>query len=370
LLSSKIRLQVLVSTIVALSGISGFSPLALAQTSASDAVRSVGSLNEEIEKIVKEYYPKAKISANEKGMHFEYKVKTQISDHSGRPMLVPTEGGILGDITLKSGAYQGADKGRLPSEEPDGFHTILTMAPYSKDQNSHLLVQLNFPPDMAVDFKNRFKDAINAHYTDDTPVMSVSTQAKPQASGASMQPEAEAPQQTNQTKPQSTAAAQPTASAAGVPNNNAPSTISDSQWQTVQVAEAGLSFKIPAAHQEKVVKDQFQAGKFWIGQLEGCKFMVSYLRPKARCLTEADRIKVWNSMLANVLSANNPKFVKEFVFHGVKAREYQISGPNGDGGKAILCVAPDVNYIFMVGGPRKTLPMANSAFIDSVKIGK
>jgi hypothetical protein len=369
LLSSKISLQVLVSLIVAVSGVSGFSPLTLAQTTTSEAVRSVASLNEEIEKIVKEYYPKAKISVNDKGMHFEYKVKTQISDHSGRPMLVPTEGGILGDITLKSGAYQGAEKGRLPSEEPDGFHTILTMAPYSKDQNSHLLVLLNFPPDMAVDFKTRFKDAINAHYADDTPAMSVSTQAKPQAPGAS-QPEAAATQQSTQTRPESTAAAQPTASATAAPCNSASSTTSDSQWQTVQAAEAGLSFKIPAAHQEKVVKDQFQAGKFWIGQLEGCKFMVSFLRPKARCLTEADRIKVWNSMLANVLSANNPKFVKEFVFHGVKAREYQISGPNGDGGKAILCVAPDVNYIFMVGGPRKTLPMASSTFIDSVKIGK
>jgi len=169
-----------------------------------------------------------------------------------------------------------------------------------------------------------------------------------------------------QSVPQRSAPPSPAASA---PVNSAPPAEAANAWLPVQVAEAQLSFKIPTNHQEKVVKDQLQNGKFWIGDTEDCKFMVSYLKHKTPCLSDADRNKVWDAMVASILAQNNPKLVKQFVFQGVKAREYSISDPRGQG-KAVLCIAPNCHYIFMAAGSPKDLSGVISTFFDAIRIGK
>lgn len=115
----------------------------------------------QIQELVKEFYPKAKITITEKTMHFDEKCHQEMGYYSGKLTLAPQAGGILCDISLKSGEYEGKDKDRLPSETHDGFHSDLCMAPYSRLQKSHLMVHLIFPPDISIDFKERFKTVVN-----------------------------------------------------------------------------------------------------------------------------------------------------------------------------------------------------------------
>jgi hypothetical protein len=128
---------------------------------AADPQTQLDSDFKRIEKLVKKFYPKANVTISSSNMHFDEKCKNEMGYYSGRLVLAPQSGGILCDITLKPGEYHGDDKNRLPSEVPDGFHTNLTMAPYSKLQNKHLLVRMSFPPDIDVEFKKHFKTLIN-----------------------------------------------------------------------------------------------------------------------------------------------------------------------------------------------------------------
>jgi len=146
-----------------------FSPAQLmgsAQASAPNYQAQLDTLYDSINKLVKKFYPNAKITSSGDKMHFEYKCK-QESDfyHPERTVYTPQEQGILGDIALQPGQYNQANKNRLPSEVPDGFHTNLTMAPYSKIQGAHLLTHLSFPSDMDSRFKSQFEALINSFNT-------------------------------------------------------------------------------------------------------------------------------------------------------------------------------------------------------------
>ncbi len=124
---------------------------------------SPGGLDEifkNIQELVKEYYPKAKISISKETIHFQDKVRDQERFYSGRIEPTPQSDGIIGELSLKPGQYQGADKDRLPSEVADGFNNVLVMAPYSKQLDSHLFGRLVFPKDTSVDFKDRFKNIV------------------------------------------------------------------------------------------------------------------------------------------------------------------------------------------------------------------
>ncbi len=146
-----------------------FSPahlLGSAQTSVPNYQAQLDTLYDSVDKLVKKFYPNAKITMTGEKMHFEYKCK-QESDfyHPERTVNAPQDAGILGDISLQQGQYTQANKDRLPSEVPDGFHTNLTMAPYSKLQGAHLLTHLSFPSDMDSRFKSQFEGLINSFNT-------------------------------------------------------------------------------------------------------------------------------------------------------------------------------------------------------------
>ncbi len=123
-------------------------------------------------KLVREYYAKAAVTSDKEGVKFKYKVKNEVSFYGGKKSVeVPISGGILGEVTLVSGKYEGKDKDRLSSEEREGFHSKLVIAPYSSKRNAHLFAQLLFPEDVAIEFKQRFKELVNS-FQDKAPVES------------------------------------------------------------------------------------------------------------------------------------------------------------------------------------------------------
>jgi hypothetical protein len=131
------------------------------ETSSEQKQKAKDRANElftQVQALVKEYYPKAQWSPSEDTLHFEYKTKDEVGYYSGRSAKTPQAGGVLGDITLKPGRYEG----KLVSEQQDGFHTILTLGPYSSRTNAHILARLMFPSDVPSDFKDRIVELVNA----------------------------------------------------------------------------------------------------------------------------------------------------------------------------------------------------------------
>jgi hypothetical protein len=136
-------------------------PAAVAMPSYPDPVETLPATFKNIQKLVLQFYPKAKFDVKPTSMHFDEKCKSELGYYSGHMAMAPQAGGILCDIAVQDGQYDGKDKDRLPSEMEDGFHCELTMAPYSKHDNKHLLVKLTFPPDISVEFKENFKNLVN-----------------------------------------------------------------------------------------------------------------------------------------------------------------------------------------------------------------
>ncbi len=128
----------------------GVKPSAAATSNAD-----VSAVFTEIESLVKEFYPKAKITRSEDKLHFEYKARGLTGTQSGLKELSPDSGGVAGDIVAKPGKYTGRE--RQPSETNLILHMVLFMAPYSEPQDRHYFTRMSYPPDASVDFLTRFK---------------------------------------------------------------------------------------------------------------------------------------------------------------------------------------------------------------------
>lgn len=114
----------------------------------------------EVEKLVKRYYPKAKIEKTDQGMHFEFKT-TPTEEIRGRQKMIPKLGGIVGDIKATKGHYPG--KEYLPFQTNGTLYVFLLMAPYSAEEDDHLLTKLMFPPDAPLDFVSSFKTLVSMY---------------------------------------------------------------------------------------------------------------------------------------------------------------------------------------------------------------
>jgi len=125
-------------------------------TSANAAMRQI---NQDVGKLVSEFYPKAKITSDGFKIHFEYKAHPYLGVYSNREELSPDNGGILGDLELKPGEYSGSEK--LPKEQNQYSYTQLLMAPFSKQHNCHLYTRISYPPDMLTDFLDHMKEIVN-----------------------------------------------------------------------------------------------------------------------------------------------------------------------------------------------------------------
>lgn len=116
-------------------------------------------VTKELEALVSEFYPRAKIVKTDKSIHFEYKVKSLKLPSSIKQITVPDSEGVLGDLTVTPGQYAGNEL--VPFQSNETYYVSLLMAPYSEPTESHLLTKLLFPPSSPADFVTRFKAIVN-----------------------------------------------------------------------------------------------------------------------------------------------------------------------------------------------------------------
>jgi uncharacterized protein YbaP (TraB family) len=111
---------------------------------------------EEVTKLVRTYFPNAKISQATGKLHFEFKAAPHISTSTNLPVIGPKEGGILGDVEVKRG-----NSGTAPKSINEYYYQTVTMAPYSASHDCYLNVKMSYPPETASDFVDKFKILVN-----------------------------------------------------------------------------------------------------------------------------------------------------------------------------------------------------------------
>jgi hypothetical protein len=100
-------------------------------------------------------------------IHFEYDTRVFIVHEAyktgewqdPREERGPKPGGILCDITLQKGQYQGA--AAAPQTFDKRYFKVLLMAPYSSKRDVHLYVRLSYPGNVSSDFLKEFADLVN-----------------------------------------------------------------------------------------------------------------------------------------------------------------------------------------------------------------
>lgn len=134
---------------------------------AAEPAADIDSIFNDLQKLVKEFYPKVKMTMADKKLHFAYRTR-DLYGYNRTISTTPLSGGIFGEVSLVSGAYDGADKALLPSDAVEGDSAVLVMAPLSRSRNAHLWTRLVYPTDVPADFKERFKNTIKSFNANDT----------------------------------------------------------------------------------------------------------------------------------------------------------------------------------------------------------
>jgi uncharacterized protein YbaP (TraB family) len=129
-------------------------------TSVTAASSVEDRLYTELEKLVHEYYKKAKITRTPGKIHFEFKSRPYLNTTTGRQDIIPDFGGVIGDLEFKPGPYKG--KVKLPQKYAEyAFYAVILMAPYVSTMNSHIYTRLAYPEGTEHDFTDRFTDLVN-----------------------------------------------------------------------------------------------------------------------------------------------------------------------------------------------------------------
>lgn len=293
-----------------------------------------------IEKLVRQFYPKAVINKGRGEITFEYKSKKKNGFYPDRPAMVPMDGGIVGTVTLSPGEYAEADKDEIPSEKPNGFYMVLTMAPYSKRQNSHLLAKVIFPEDINSEFKEKFRSLIKSFNATDQP------------------PVTEAP------KPENTTTTTTTTPAADTEAKPKPSYA----WAVVVRPDYRISFKFP---QKFTVKDSpDKSSTTWRGNAEGVDYTVTVHQPTAACISDEQRTQAMTKLVSGLIQGKKSKLEQSFNFQGLTAQQYAITDGSGITSKVIVCISAGLQYMFVAGGPNYKASKLPPEFFDGIKIGK
>lgn len=122
------------------------------------AVASTG-LFKDITTLVDEYYPHTKVTQKNLILQFEKNVHSRPTAVTARLQRVPDLGGILLSLEQKPGKYTGMEK--VPQIQNEALHSTLLMAPYSNRHDCHVFVRLEYAPDVAPDFLQKFKALVN-----------------------------------------------------------------------------------------------------------------------------------------------------------------------------------------------------------------
>ena len=73
----------------------------------------------------------------------------------------PKPGGILCEIKLRDGKYEGA--AGVPQMFDKRYFKLLLMAPYSPKHNTHLYIHLSYPGNVSGDFLKQFTELVNSY---------------------------------------------------------------------------------------------------------------------------------------------------------------------------------------------------------------
>ena len=121
----------------------------------------------DVEELFARYYPAATSRRLEDGIHFDHGTRMFLV-HEPRKrgewqdafeMLGPNRGGILCDITLQPGTYEGAAE--VPQTFDKRYFKILMMAPDAPGHEAHLDVRLSYPADASADFLRQFRRLVD-----------------------------------------------------------------------------------------------------------------------------------------------------------------------------------------------------------------
>lgn len=111
---------------------------------------------DEMSKFIRESYPKAKFSKVGPKIHFEYKTRPNLNTLTGKTETIPDFGGVIGDLELKPGEYNGTVK--LPQHYAEyAFYSVILVAPYVQSSNIHIYTRLAYPSDTAQSFTDAFE---------------------------------------------------------------------------------------------------------------------------------------------------------------------------------------------------------------------
>lgn len=142
----------------ALQGIKKASPESEPKT-VDETPANWASLSSVVEKLVKEYFPKAKFKNGPEQMHVAYKAKPFILPSTNKEEQGPDWGGIVFDMELKKGTYAGVHQ--VPKKFNEySFYSVELFAPYSQKVDRHLLTRICYPFDVPPEFLKRFKKVV------------------------------------------------------------------------------------------------------------------------------------------------------------------------------------------------------------------
>lgn len=161
-------------------------PAASSNPKETAQAQTVAPIYEEMAKLVKDYYPRAKVAIDKNSIHFEFKAHMRMTP-AQRLELSPDADGIVGDVKLASGNYRGNEP--VPRESDQRFHIILTMAPFNPQADAHIFTKLYYPPGTVPEFLVQFKQLANSFATQ--PVAQASS--APAAAAATQTPSASPP---------------------------------------------------------------------------------------------------------------------------------------------------------------------------------
>lgn len=137
----------------------------------SEALSSEAALEnkvlDSITKFIRDSYPKAKITRVGNKIHFEHRTRPNLNTLTKKTETIPDFGGVIGDLELKPGEYNGPVK--LPQKYAEyAFYSVILMAPYVQSTNVHIYTRLAYPSDTPQDFTDQFESLMRS-FADGTP---------------------------------------------------------------------------------------------------------------------------------------------------------------------------------------------------------
>ncbi len=121
----------------------------------------------ELRNLFHRHYPKITSHLLKDKMHFEHDTRVFIVHEAFKTgewqdpweERGPKPGGILCDVMLQKGRYEGA--AAVPQTFDKRYFKVLGMAPYSPKRDAHLSVHLSYPRNVNEEFLRQFSELVN-----------------------------------------------------------------------------------------------------------------------------------------------------------------------------------------------------------------